>query len=65
MKLYKHEWMWHYIGSCAIVIAENPVGAKEIIRELLDKSGLKYEEIELTEIDIIKGATVYFADWDY
>lgn len=65
MKLYKHEWKWHWIGSCAIVIAENPEKAKEHIRILLDNSGLKNEEIELSELDITNGITVHFVNWDY
>lgn len=63
--LWIHRGAGHYIGSLVIVCAETKGDAEEIIREQLDKSGLKDEPLEVTEAIFSKNSVIVCDDGDY
>lgn len=65
MKLYMHEGPGHWIGSCVVVIAENPEHAYSVIRGILDSGGLPAESLNVKEIDIDRPAVIVDDNGDY
>ena len=63
--LWIHHGAGHYIGSLVIVCAENKGDAEAIIREQLDKCGLKDEPLEVTEAVFSKNSVIVCNDGDY
>lgn len=63
--LWIHRGEGHYIGSLVIVCAENKADAEAIIREQLDKCGLKDEPLEVTEAAFSKNSVIVCNDGDY
>jgi hypothetical protein len=63
--LWIHRGAGHYIGSLVIVCAENKGDAEAIIREQLDKCGLKDEPLEVTEAAFSKNSVIVCNDGDY
>ena len=54
----------HYVGSAAVVIAKTEAEAKGLIRDALDSSGLKSEELDVERFEL-ESQLVYFSDGDY
>ena len=63
--LWIHRGAGHYIGSLVIVCAENKTDAETIIRDQLDKIGLKEEPLEVTEVVFSKNSVIVCKDGDY
>ena len=65
MNIYKHQGNGHYIGSCIVIVSENITNAEVDIRKLLDKNGLKDEELDIVEMDIYPGKKIVEINGDY
>lgn len=63
MKIFVHTGKGHYIGSVAVVAAENLEEAEKKVRLYLDNSGLKEEELSLSEKPC--EGVIYFHNGDY
>ena len=63
--LWIHRGDGHYTGSLVIVCAENKEDAEVIIREQLDKSGLKNEPLDVTKAVFSKNSVIVCDDGDY
>lgn len=46
LRLWVHEGVGHYVGSCYMCMAETEERATELIRAALDEAGLKAEQIK-------------------
>jgi len=65
MKIYKHTGNGHYIGSCILITANSRSEARRIIRGILDKNGLKKEQLSLDEYPIDTLGVIHVANGDY
>jgi len=65
MNIFKHTGKGHYIGSCIVITAPNLKRATEIIREYLDNSGLKDEDLNITEFNSERQCTIHAVNGDY
>jgi hypothetical protein len=64
-KLYIHNGAGHYIGSRVIVCATCREDAESLIRNELDKAGLRDEPLNVTEAKFSKNMVILFEDGDY
>ena len=67
-KIFIHEGGGHYIGSVVIVICEDEIKAKELIRKKLDSVGLEREPILITyecDLNEMNNEVIYYDGGDY
>ena len=63
--LWIHRGPGHYIGSMVLVCAENKSDAESLIRNELDKCGLKNEPLEVTQAVFSKNSVIVCEDGAY
>jgi len=63
--LWIHRGAGHNVGSLVIVCAETKADAESIIREQLNKSGLKHEPLAVTQAAFSKNSVIVCDDGDY
>ena len=65
MNIYVHRGMGHYIGSVVVCLAETDEDGARIVREFLDGTGLRDEQLNIKLANNSEPGIIYAQDGDY